>query len=360
MKILIISLAGIGDTLLATPLIRSLRTQLPDAVIDLLAMYPGSRDLLAGNPHVNRVVQKNLIQGGTVSNLRFVWALRGDGYDVSINAYPQGKIVYRIIARLIGAPVRLSHRYENSSILDRLLINRSIDQDYTIHCADNNLLLLPLMGLKPPKSPIDTELFFSVAEQEWAREFIRSRDLTSRIRLGIHVGSGKTKNLMLKRWPIENFVTAIKTVLARHPEIAVLLFGGPDEKDENERILREVQNTRLLPVESRTMKEAAALLAHCHLFLSVDNAFMHLAAAVKVPEQIVIESPTFNKTIEPYHRPFRLVPNPMVAGRSLDYYRYDGRDIQGGTEHLLACMRSITPAAVLDVVQQAIAARKAG
>ena len=37
MKILVISLAGIGDTLLATPLIRSMRAQLPDAVIAPIA-----------------------------------------------------------------------------------------------------------------------------------------------------------------------------------------------------------------------------------------------------------------------------------------------------------------------------------
>ena len=106
------------------------------------------------------------------------------------------------------------------------------------------------------------------------------------------------------------------------------------------------------------MKEAAALLKQCEIFLSVDNVFMHLAAAVKVPQQIVIESPTFNKTIEPYHQPFRLVPNPMVAGRNLDYYRYDGRDIQGGTEHLLACMRSIRPDAVLATIAEALNASR--
>src|SRR5439155_24798111 len=111
---------------------------------------------------------------------------------------------------------------------------------------------------------------------------------------------------------------------------------------------------RLFAVESRTLKEAAALLRHCELFLSVDNLFMHLAAALKVREQIVIESPTFGKTIEPYHQSFRLVPNPMVAGRNLDYYRYDGRDIEGGREHLLACMRSITPDAVLATITEAL------
>src|SRR4051812_310589 len=100
MKILVISLAGIGDTLLATPLIRSMRAQLPDAVIDVMARWPGSRDLLAGNPHVNRVHQKDLIQDGLISNLRFLWRLRREHYDVSISAYPQGKIEYRVIARV--------------------------------------------------------------------------------------------------------------------------------------------------------------------------------------------------------------------------------------------------------------------
>ena len=44
----------------------------------------------------------------------------------------------------------------------------------------------------------------------------------------------------------------------------------------------------------------------------------------------------------------------FVAGRNLEYYRYDGRDIQGTTEHLLACMRSITPEAVFQIVSEAI------
>jgi hypothetical protein len=81
---------------------------------------------------------------------------------------------------------------------------------------------------------------------------------------------------------------------------------------------------------------------------------------VKVPQQIVIESPTFNKTIEPYRRSYRLVRNPMVAGRNLEYYRFDGRNVQGSTEHLLACMKSISPEAVFDELQHALAERRAG
>ena len=89
-------------------------------------------------------------------------------------------------------------------------------------------------------------------------------------------------------------------------------------------------------------------------FLSVDTALMHVAAAMKVPAQIVIETPTWNKPIEPYGNPFTLVKNPVVAGRNLDYYRYDGGDIKGTREELLACMASITVENVFDTVNQLV------
>ena len=259
MKILIISLAGIGDTLLATPLIRVLREQLPNAEIDLLVRWTGARDLVGGNPRVNRIHQKELVKAGAVGTLKFLRVLRRERYDVSINTHPQGKVQYRMIARLIGARLRLSHCYENYSPLDRLLVNRTIDQDYGIHCIENNFRLLPLMGLREPKELVDCELFFSAEEEQWAEEFIRSRKLSSSIRLGIHVGSGTTKNLMFKRWPVENYIALIKQVLAAYPNVAALLFGGPEEKQENQRILAAVNDARLLEVPSRTLKEAAAL-----------------------------------------------------------------------------------------------------
>jgi ADP-heptose:LPS heptosyltransferase len=355
MKILIVSLAGIGDTLLATPLIRGLRRGFPDAQIDVLAMWGGARQILEGNPLVNTIHQKNFIQEGRLATLRYLLQLRREHYDVSLNIHPQGKRVYRVVAWLIHARRRFTHTYENKNFLDGLLATDSIPQDYSIHTIDNNLNFLPLLGLPAPKD-LEMELYLSPAEKDWAQNFVRANALEGKQVLGVHVGSGKTKNLMFKRWPVDNYAAVLKQTLARFPNLIALLFGGPEEKSENETLLKSVNNPRLLPVPSRTTKEAAAVLGHCAAFLSVDNLFMHLAAAMKVPRQIIIESPTFNETIFPYHRPFQLVRNPMVDGKSLDYYRYDGRDIAGGEEHLRACMRSITPEMVVSVIEKQLEA----
>jgi ADP-heptose:LPS heptosyltransferase len=373
LKILLVSLAGIGDTLLATPLLRALREQLPQAQIDALVMWAGSRDLLEGNPRVNTVHYQHLLRESHVQNLRFLWGVRRQGYDLSINTYPQGKIQYRITARLINARRRLSHYYENRHLWDDWLVTDAIEQDYHVHCIENNLNFLPLIGLKKNPSlqtgtsgpdsqlstlnsqlSLDCEIYFPAGELTWAEEFAHAHHLAQKQVLGLHVGSGKTKNLIHKRWPLDHYLALGRALLAAYPELVILLFGGPDEQADNEALLQQLQSNRVLRVISRTIKQGVAVLRHCQVFLSVDNVFMHLAAAMKVPRQIVIESPTFNQTIEPYHRPFRLVRNPMVAGRNLDYYRYDGRDIQGGREHLLACMRSITPDMALEAVREAL------
>ena len=103
MNLLVISLAGIGDTLFATPLIHELRANFPAANIDALVLWPGSKNLLEGNPHLNSVHQKNLIRAGKAESLRFLWQLRKEKYDISINSHPQSRVHYRAVARLINA-----------------------------------------------------------------------------------------------------------------------------------------------------------------------------------------------------------------------------------------------------------------
>src|SRR5438132_4161146 len=121
MKVLIISLAGIGDTLFATPLIHELRANFAEARIDALVLWNGAKDVLEGNPHLNSVYQKNLIRSEKTGALKFLWLLRGNKYDVSINTHPQSRVHYRLVARMLGAPIRISHEYDNATVLDRLL-----------------------------------------------------------------------------------------------------------------------------------------------------------------------------------------------------------------------------------------------
>ena len=350
MKILVISLAGIGDTLFATPLLHELRANFPAATIDALVMWPGAKDLLEHNPHVNRVFQKNLMKCGKLEAARFLWSLRREGYQLSINTHPQSRIHYRFAAWLAGAPVRISHEYECFTWLDRWLVTGTLPEDYSRHAAENNLAVLPLIGAQEKLPAHELELFLTPAEEKWADDFLARAGLTGKKWLGVHVGSGGTKNLALRRWPLENFIGLSRQLQAWQKDFPILFFGGPEEAGGHEKIRSQLANAIFPP--TKNLRQAAALLRRARAFLSVDTALMHVAAAMKVPAQIVIETPTWNRPIEPFGNPFTLITNPAVAGRGLDFYRYDGGDIKGTRAELLACMAAVKVADVLAVVKQ--------
>ncbi len=304
-------------------------------------LWAGSKDLLENNPHLDRVYQKNLIRAGKIEAFTFLWPLRSNRYDVSINTHPQPRIHYRIAARIVGAPLRISHEYECFGWLDRQLVNKVLPQDYSRHSIENNLDVLPLLGAKVKLPSHEMEIFLTPDEEKWADEFLTSHKLAGQKILGVHVGSGGTKNLPLKRWPLKNHAGLIRRLNKERPDIRLLLFGGLEETKDHQVVLAQSNHDLTLEAKTQNLRQTAALMKQCGAFLSVDTALMHIAAAVKLPNQIVIEAPTLNATNLPYDNPFTLVKNPVVAGHNLEYYRYDGGDIKGTREELLACMASI-------------------
>ena len=353
-KILVISLAGIGDALIATPLIRELRENFPDVVIDVLVKEAGARDFLERNPNVNRVLYKNLWTCGFFERVRFLLSLRRERYQLSINTHPQSRIHYRLGAFLAGAQVRISHEYECSTWLDRLLVTATLPQDYDRHSIDNNFDVLPLIGAQKKLPAHEMEFFLEPADERFADDFLAKHKLSGKKILGVHVGSGGTKNLALKRWPLKNYAGLVRQLNKSRPDIHVLLFGGPEEIKDHPVVLAQADLDLTLEARTGNLRETAALMKHCSAFLSVDTALMHIAAALKVPNQIVIEAPTLNTTNLPFGNRFTLVKNPMVNGRGLDFYRYDGGDIKGTREELIACMESIKVADVFVVVAKLI------
>jgi heptosyltransferase-3 len=81
-RILVVTLRRIGDVLLTTPLIRSLRRAWPDATIDVL-VFDGTADIVKGNPDINDVIgmpaRPTIIQTCTL-----VWRLWKQ-YDLAVS-----------------------------------------------------------------------------------------------------------------------------------------------------------------------------------------------------------------------------------------------------------------------------------
>jgi ADP-heptose:LPS heptosyltransferase len=348
LKILVISLAGIGDTIFATPLIHELRENFPEAIIDAFVRWESG--VLANNPYLNSVHQKDLAKVSKLDSFRFLMKLRQARYDVSINQFPQSRREYRFVAKFINARTRIGHEYDNSTAFDQWLTPRSLRVDYSKHAVENNLSLLQFLDAKPKLSSHRYELFVTANENEWATAYVARQGLQGRRLLGIHVGSGGTKNLALRRWPLDNYIELVRRLCEKQPDLAVLFVGGPGEKKDHEIIRAALGDGKVFFPETANLVQTAAAIGRCDLFLSVDTSNMHLAAAMGVKKQIVIETVTWNKPIEPYGNLFTLVKNPAIAGRHLEYYRYDGGPIKGTAEELTRIMAAVKVEDVLKAV----------
>ncbi len=352
-RILVIALAGIGDTLMATPVIHELRSRFPKARLEALVLWPGAKEVLEGNPHLDAVHQHQFLLASKWASLRFVWGLRRPRADLSLNVYPQGRREYRAIARLIGARRRLSHAYENQNWMDPWLVTDTVPQDYSVHCVQNNLNLLRRVGIEPTRTHHAYELYLSAAEKERAEGLLWQLGLAGKRWLGLHVGSGGTKNLALRRWPVSRYVELIRRAALELPGVPIVLFGGPGEREAHSEI-RAAAGDAVLEPKTGSLRAAAAVLSHAWAFLSVDTVFMHLATAVRVPKQLVIETPTLNPPVQPFRTDWILIPNPAVGGRPLDFYRYDGRCIAGTDAAIQRIMESVSVDSVMEACRKAM------
>lgn len=347
-RILVLSLSGIGDTLMATPLLHELHLQYPAAAIDVLVLWAGAAEVLRGNPRVHEVIRHDFLGRSRFSSLACCLRLRGRRYDLSINTHTQGRRGYRLIARLIGARERLSHDYENHSWVDRWLVTRSTPQDYSVHVMDNNARLLGLLGLTPQLGSPGYEVFLSDAERRWAADWLKEHGLEGRAWLGIHAGSGGTKNLALRRWPVDRYVSFLRQWRSRHPGVPVVLFGAREEQPLHAAF--RGAGAEFIEAATPGLREAMALVGHAGGFLSVDTVFMHVAAAMRVPRQWVIETPTLNPPVHPRRDDWTLIPNPSIQDRHLDYYRYDGRPIAGSADDLVRMMSAVSAESVMEAL----------
>jgi heptosyltransferase III len=81
-RILVVALRRLGDVLLTTPLIRSLKRAWPDAMIDVL-VFRGTEGILEGNPDIAAVltVPERASSGESLALLRKLWR----AYDLAIS-----------------------------------------------------------------------------------------------------------------------------------------------------------------------------------------------------------------------------------------------------------------------------------
>jgi ADP-heptose:LPS heptosyltransferase len=98
--------------------------------------------------------------------------------------------------------------------------------------------------------------------------------------VGIHIGSNE--NAICKRWPKERFAK-LADRLIKERGIKPIFVGTPSEVEDIEETIRLMNSTAVNAAGKSNLKQLAAILGRCDLFIGNDSAPMHIAAAMDTP-----------------------------------------------------------------------------
>ena len=119
-----------------------------------------------------------------------------------------------------------------------------------------------------------------------------------------------------KRWPAEKWIELGQFLLAHVPQLVISV--GPDrEETELAAILRAAFGAKAISTEGKlSWAQLAGLLYQARLFVGVDTAAMHLAAACECPT-VAIFGPSLVDQWRPWQVPNQVVTPPSLARQSV-------------------------------------------
>lgn len=292
MRVLILPLYGIGDTLMTTPAIEILKKNL-NVKITNLCMFKTNFEILKANPFIDEIIFFPFMEKSKFEVFQFILSLRGK-FDYSINFYPSNRWQYSALSWMFGAKWRVGHRYIKRDLRElNFLKNLTVRENEELHNVQENVRLLEFFGIKTDEIPA-MKVYLSEEEIAQGMSFVNQNSKKS-VRIGIHAGTSKFKGHVKKRWPKEKFLALINSL----SEFDFFLFGTHEEELENRFIFENAKYNNVILVSNKTIREVAAIIKQMNIFVSNDSGLMHLASALSIPV-VAIFGPTNPKWVSPW------------------------------------------------------------
>jgi len=302
MKILLISLKGLGDTVYLIPVIRSLRRKYGDAQMTLVVRDRKCVELFSNCSFVRPLLvdYKKTDVASLYGHLKTLLRLRGEEFDISVTSFPSNRLVYNLFAFCAGAKKRITHYYNFARWRTMpFLQNFRICSDPNKHIVVKNLELLSCLGPDLAAEKPDMSLWLTEPDEEYAQTFLRDSGIDAPADLVIGVHPSISKAQVYKSWVSENISVFTELIdwLAVEYSAKILVFSGPDEKEAADKII-SLAKEKPVPVTGAETNKIAALLKSCRLFINTDGGLGPLAAAAGTTT-ITVLGPT-SPTVAPY------------------------------------------------------------
>ena len=279
-NILIIQLRQLGDILLTTPLISEIKRLIPGSRVSMLT-HPMGRLVLAGNPHLDQDIYYPA-DGGLRQNLALVHFLRSQQFDVILDGMNNPRSAFFTVgAGCLNQTMRVGFAGRRRFIYHR----RCLLGGDPCYIVKEKFRLLEPLGIQgqcaeltlPWRQDDRTSLdHFAAAHPAFQSAPLR-------------VVLSPTHRHEVRRWPLPMYAK-LADWLAHKWGASVTWIWGPGEEGVIDEVM-SLCRTETLKSPPTTLRELAAWIAHCDLFIGNSNGPSHLAVAVDTPS-LQLHGPT--------------------------------------------------------------------
>ena len=349
-RVLVVKLRHHGDVLLTSPVFSVLKARAPHLEIDAL-VYADTREMLTLHPAIAQVhcINRAWKSLGYIERLAREWSLfsqlRSRNYDLLIHLTEHGRGAW--LARFLDCRYAVAPAYRDKPDFWK----KSFTHRYALplnarrHMVELNLDALRRIGVQP--GPDERRLALVPGEQAESevQSLLSEHGLQSARFIHLH----PTSRWQFKCWPAEQVVGLIDALGARGER--VVLTSAPS-REEGEFVQAVLAGAKHQPVNLSgrlSLKALSALSARASLFIGVDSAPMHIAAAVGTPV-VALFGPSGEAEWGPWQVPHRVVSSEVHPCRPC------GIDGCGGSK-VSDCLVQLPLARVLGAVDALAAAR---
>jgi len=266
-RVLVVILRRLGDVLLTTPLIRSLKRAYPQATIDAL-IFAGTEGVLAGNPDLAKVI--SMPARARLADTLSLGARLFHRYDLAVSVQTGDRpTAFALVAgRHSVGPVEPEGL---ASTIKRALLGRSYIRDRGEHRVVDILRLADVIGIPALRNVVCP----SPAP--------RPQLAPTQPYAVIHAAP----MFIYKRWTAAGW-GALAAAL-RERGFAVAATGAASDRAYLDTVWRDARVVRL--DDKLDWQELTALIAGARVYIGPDTAITHLAAAAGAPT-VALYGPT--------------------------------------------------------------------
>jgi ADP-heptose:LPS heptosyltransferase len=257
----------IGDVVLTTPIIHAVRDKFPDAYIAYLGDAKAV-SLLEHNPYLDEIIPYDFSKPDIIEQPRVMFKLRQRKFDLFVDLFSNPRSA--ILARASGAPIRIGKEVRGRG---KLYTHRIPDFGSLKPAIDFHYQYVKPLGVE--KTHTKTEIFLTDDEKREARIFLKHQDVDIAKKIvAIHPGATWPNKMWLK----ERFADLIDLLRAKLG-VEIILSTGPADMEMIDAIVKQsTGNVHALPL--LPVRQLAAILSHCSVFVSNDCGPMHIGVAV--------------------------------------------------------------------------------